>query len=144
MFKIALIAVVLLVAVVVIFRTRRMRAQESSTEIVPVASPGSSEDGDATTLRELGKLSDLSKVHPVEFFLYFPEESAARTAGETLAARGFTVEVRPAAKGQDWLCFAVKPMVPELAALRRIRKEFDELTGRLGGDYDGWGSPVVK
>jgi len=144
MLKLVLIVAALLAIAIVVFRSRRASAREDSTGILPVASPGSSEDGDALALGELGKLSDLSKVHRVEFFVYLPSESAAREAAQRIGARGFTVEVRPGAKSKDWLCLAVKPMVPELEALRRIRADFDELAGSLGGEYDGWGSPVVR
>jgi len=56
-----------------------------------------------------------------------------------LRADGFAVEVKPGAKGNDWLCFATRRMVPNIAALEQIRKDFAALTVTLGGEYDGWG-----
>ena len=133
-----------LLVLFIILRSRRAGDRSDAADDRPAPARDRAEDGDAVTLRELGKLSDLRQVHQVEFFLYLPTESAAREVAGTLAARGFSAEVRPGAKGPAWLCFAVKPMVPELAELRRLRGEFEELTGRLGGEYDGWGSPVVR
>ena len=102
-------------------------------------------DLDAAVLAQLRKAgSNLSKPHKIEFFLYFPSEAVANEAGARAKQAGFDVDVRRAAKGPDWLCFATKTMVPQLAALQRIRREFDALAASLGGEYDGWGTGVVK
>ena len=102
-------------------------------------------DPDDSVLIQLKKAgSDLSKPHKIEFFLYFPTQSAAEQAAPRLRGGGFQVEVRPAAKGNDWLCFATKTMIPELSALQQIRRDFGSLAAPLKGDYDGWGTPVEK
>lgn len=31
-----------------------------------------------------------------------------------------------------------------VADLQQIRRDFENLTASAGGDYDGWGTPVVK
>ena len=72
-----------------------------------------------------------------------PSESAAEEVAKRVSQLAFTAEVKPAAQGEDWLCFATKEMVSELAALQKIRHDFDRLAGSLGGKYDGWGTPVV-
>ena len=54
------------------------------------------------------------------------------------------MEVRRAAKGDDWLCYATKTMVPDLLALQKIRRDSGSLADSLNGEYDGWGTPVVK
>jgi regulator of RNase E activity RraB len=102
-------------------------------------------DLDESVLVQLKKVgSDLSKPHKIEFFLYFPTQSAAEQAAPVVRKTGFEVEVRPAAKGADWLCFATKVMIPKLSDLQQIRRDFDSLTAAAGGEYDGWGTPVVK
>jgi hypothetical protein len=88
--------------------------------------------------------SDLSKPHKIEFFLYFPTKPAAEQAAPQIRAAGYAVEVKPAAKGSDWLCFATKTMVPELPALQKIRRDFNSLAVSLNGQYDGWGTEVEK
>jgi len=107
------------------------------------SSETSSPDGEVIAqLREAG--SDLSKPHPVEFFLYFPTEEAAGRAQSRLADRGFTVEVEQAEQGPDWVALARRLMVPTEAELVQIREELNALAEREGGQYDGWGTPVVQ
>ncbi len=102
-------------------------------------------DLDESVLSQLKKSgSDLAKPHKIEFFLHFPTQAAAEQAAPHVRDRGFEVEVRAAAKGTDWLCYATRTMVPKLSELQQIRRDFDGLTAAAGGDYDGWGTPVVK
>jgi len=88
--------------------------------------------------------SDLSKPHHIEFFLYFPTQAVAEQAAPKIKAMGFDVETKQAAQGTEWLCFTTKTMVPDLAALQKIRLDFNSLAASLGGVYDGWGTPVEK
>ena len=102
-------------------------------------------DLDESVLVQLKKAgSDLSKPHKIEFFLYFPSQSVAERAALRIRKAGFQVEVRRAAKGNEWLCFATKTMVPELSALQQIRRDFSSLAASLKGEYDGWGTPIEK
>jgi regulator of RNase E activity RraB len=87
--------------------------------------------------------SNLVKPHAIEFFLYFPTESTANQASSRIRDAGFQSEVKKAAQGDMWLCFATKEMVPTQDALEAIRNNFDSLATSLGGEYDGWGCPVV-
>ena len=100
------------------------------------------DDSVRTQLRKAG--SDLSKPHKIEFFIYFPTQAVAEQAAARIRDEGFQVEVEKAAKGDAWLCFATKRMVPDLAALQKIRHDFEALTVSLKGDYDGWGTEVEK
>jgi len=102
-------------------------------------------DLDQSVLSQLQKVgSDLSKPHSIEFFLYFPAQSVAENAATLIRAAGFEVDVRRAAQGDTWLCLATKTMVPKLADLQKIRHTFVDLAASLNGEYDGWGTPVVK
>ncbi len=102
------------------------------------------QDPDASVLVQLRKAgSNLSKQHAVEFFLYFPTQAIAEHAAEQIRDDGFQVQVRPGSTGKDWLCFATKEMLPDLLALQKIRTEFETLSKSLGGEYDGWGTPLV-
>jgi hypothetical protein len=102
-------------------------------------------DLDQMVLDQLKKVgSDLSKPHEIEFFLYFPTQTAAAEASAKVEAAGFHVEVRPAAKGPGWLCKGTKKLIPELKALQKIRKDFTAIAAAGGGEYDGWGTEVVK
>jgi hypothetical protein len=88
--------------------------------------------------------SDLSQPHRAEFFLYLPNEAAARAVAQRFEQEGFVSDVHPSPKGSDWTCLLSKTMIPTPSALTRLRKEFDDVTGAYGGDYDGWGTEVVK
>jgi hypothetical protein len=134
MLWIGLVAVVMAILLV----TARAKAAASSD-------PAHSGDPDADVLAQLKKAgSNLSKPHPLEFFLYFPREEAARKAADQLRAQSFEVKVDHAPQGDSWLCLAKKIMVPELESLHHIRAEFNAVAKALNGEYDGWGTPVVR
>jgi regulator of RNase E activity RraB len=102
-------------------------------------------DLDQSVLVQLRKSgSDLSKPHNIEFFLYFPSQSVAEKASLNIRDAGFEVEVKRAAQGDSWLCFATKTMIPALPDLQRIRQSFMALAGSMDGEYDGWGTQVVN
>ena len=88
--------------------------------------------------------SDLAKPHKIDFFLYFPAQSVAEKASLNIRKAGFEVEVRRAARGDAWLCFATKTMIPALPDLQRIRQNFMAIADSLSGEYDGWGAQAVK
>jgi hypothetical protein len=89
--------------------------------------------------------SDFRKPHPIEFFFYFPSERAAQRVAGKLTQRGFASRVE-AQTGTTaaWLTFATRSMLVDVAELRRLRAEFEELSRVEGGTYDGWGTQVVK
>ena len=102
-------------------------------------------DPDQLVLQQLKKAgSNLSKPHKIEFFLYFKSQASAEAVAPTIKNSGFNVEVRQAAQGTDWLCLATKTMIPELATLQKIRRDFTAITDANGGEYDGWGTGVVN
>ena len=88
--------------------------------------------------------SDLSKPHPVEFFLYFPTTQAAEKIGGTLREEGFEVLVQPAAQGPHFLVKATRSMVPYESDLLSLREHLGALAEKAGGKYDGWGTSVVE
>jgi len=102
-------------------------------------------DGDLAVIQQLANAgSDLSKPHPIEFFLYFPSEQLAQSAAAQVRQAGFQAKVELGAEKKNWLCLATKSLVPAHAALVAIRAQFEELASNLGGEYDGWGTPVVQ
>jgi hypothetical protein len=100
------------------------------------------DDSVLVRLRRAG--SNLSLPHAIEFFLYFPTQAIAEQAATQVRDAGFEAEVGSSAKGNDWLCLATRKMVPELAAMQRIRQNFNSLASSMGGEYDGWGTEVEK
>jgi|SRR5712671_864020 len=102
-------------------------------------------DPDEAVIVQLRKAgSDLAKPHTIDFYLYFPTESAADQAATRIRQTGFQAEVRRAAKGEDWLCLGTKMVIPELTTIRGITRDLDALAKSLHGDYDGWEAKVEK
>jgi hypothetical protein len=102
-------------------------------------------DPDEAVIIQLRKAgSDLTKPHSIEFYLYFPSQSAAEQAAARIRQTGFQAEVRRAAKGDDWLCLGRKKIVPELSTIQGITRELKVLAKSLQGDYDGWEAKVEK
>ena len=88
--------------------------------------------------------SDLSRPHEIEFFVYVPTMEACVAVSAALVPAGFpTVGSKKAADGSGWVCTAKTTMVPDLDALRTIRRKMEALAAEHGGEYDGWGAPVV-
>jgi hypothetical protein len=100
---------------------------------------------DALTLAELRKAgSDLSKPHLIEFFLYFPNRDSAEEVAEILRTEGYELTVSLGADNVNWLCFATKPLTPSQKTLAAIRDHFEALVISRSGEYDGWGTAIVK
>ena len=95
-----------------------------------------------TQLRQDG--SDTSKPHRFDFYLYFPTETAARQVGQRLTHSGYRAEVRPAAKGTDWLCLAKTTLTPDTAPLTEVGTLFTGLAQEYHGEFDGWESDVIR
>jgi hypothetical protein len=57
---------------------------------------------------------------------------------------GYTVEVKKAAKGNDWLCLGTKQVVPDLSTMQGITHGLSALAGSLQGVYDGWEAKVER
>ncbi len=102
-------------------------------------------DPDRLVLDQLSKAgSDLKKPHPLQFFVYFPTESGADSAAGMIREGGFIVEVDASADRSSHLCLAEKKMIPTHAELVRIRNRLNQIASKYGGQYDGWGTEVVK
>ena len=102
-------------------------------------------DLDQQILDQLKKAgSNLAKPHDIEFFLYFPTEPAANEGAKNLKVEVDDVEVKLGADKKNWLCFATKRMAPDHDKLVALRKRFNEIAHKGDGEYDGWGTAVVK
>lgn len=115
------------------------------TATAPVALPQGGSDPDSQVLVQLRKAgSNISKPHEIEFFLYFKTKDSATRASGLVAKEGCRVAVEPGADHTSWLCDGRKRMVPRLSALVRLRKRFEGIARKYGGEYDGWETAVVK
>ena len=92
-------------------------------------------------LQEAG--SDLSKVHPFDFYFYHDEQQGAQQLCAALQDLGFEVSVRTGAIEGEWLCLASQSMVPSNDRLTKLNSVFNELVDQYGGEYDGWETVVI-
>jgi regulator of RNase E activity RraB len=88
--------------------------------------------------------SNLSKEHPVEFFIYAPNKEAAESIVARIEIDGFKSKVEKSESDELWLVFAVKLMIPNEQKLLKIRAYLEKVASSVGGEYDGWGTPIVK
>jgi Regulator of ribonuclease activity B len=79
---------------------------------------------------------------PMKHYLYFPKKPNAEEAGERLRSRGFSVEVRKGAKGEDWLALATKAPPKTGEQMDELRDEMEALAAQFGGEYDGWEAAI--
>ena len=102
-------------------------------------------DPDEAVIVQLRKAgSDLSRPHAIDFYLYFPNKSAAEEAAARMRDTGYQTEVKRAAKGDNWLCLGKKKVIPKLPTIQGITRDLDALAKSYGGDYDGWEAEVVR
>ncbi len=87
--------------------------------------------------------SNTSKVRPVYFYFYFPNEKVAKTFALRLQGMNFNVKVRRSGMGKDWLCLADREMAPDLDLLEGLRKLLTSLAENLHGNYDGWETEMI-
>ncbi len=77
--------------------------------------------------------------------MYFPSEASALSVAEKLNAQGFKAMVKPAVSGgMPWHILATRTMIPEVQELERVRGLLTPLCESEHGEYDGWGTPIVK
>jgi hypothetical protein len=77
----------------------------------------------------------------LEHFLYFPEKTHAKEAAKRLKAKGWAVEIRMGADGENWLVLAKQPASIS-AGIEKTREELERLAKDFHGEYDGWGAVV--
>ena len=100
---------------------------------------------DELTLQQLAKAGgNLEKPTDIVNYLYLPDERLAEAAGAELRHAGYSVEVRHAATGSNWLALARIDLVPSTANIQLVRERFEALAAKFGGEYDGWEAAVTE
>lgn len=109
-----------------------------------MAKPRPRGDADAAVLAQLSAHgADLTKSRVIEFFMWMPDEDKANQAAARCQVLGFEAQVAPPPEGfQSWSCNVSKTMIPELAAIKDVAMNLTRIASDLGGQYDGWGTPV--
>jgi regulator of RNase E activity RraB len=127
---------------------RRSLPLLSLAALVALATPRSnSEDmmsSDAETLKALAEAgSDLRKLHLIDYWIFFQDESGARAAAKDLVASGFfVVSLDKDPEDSEWRLLARKEMVPRLEDVEKTSALVEALARRNNGDYDGWETQV--
>lgn len=112
----------------------------------PVLAQQAALEEDARVIEVLRKNgSDLSKPHRIDFFFYFQSEGSANSAAKELQTSGYSVlRVDRPANARSWNVHAQRLMVPEIKAMQGLTLQFEALARKFGGEYDGWGAPIVR
>ena len=104
-------------------------------------SPGTADD--QAVIEQLGEAgADLSQPREVRFYLYLPNEPAARAVGVIVQGGQRAVAVEPAATGDEWLVLVTEMLVVDLDAIGQRGEEFTRAVDAYGGEYDGWEAAV--
>ncbi len=96
--------------------------------------------------------SDLTKPHPIYYYLYFRAKAAAEAAGAILRQEGFGVKIHPAPNPwwkrffvkYRWTCLAEKTFIPEEATVIAASQRMNALAAQHQGDFDGWEAQIVR
>jgi len=87
----------------------------------------------------------IAKPVPLVFYLYLPDEEAARSCVEAIQAVGLNVEVGPSANGDGkWLCLCKARLVPETKRLTEIGSVLLSLAKEKNGQFDGWETDLTE
>jgi hypothetical protein len=89
--------------------------------------------------------SDLTKPHPIRYYLYFTQEPSARAAASELERLWYKIDrLSPGPKKGQWGIIANKPTVPSMPVVSQITRDLNALAQRYQGEYDGWEAAVTK
>jgi regulator of RNase E activity RraB len=101
-------------------------------------------DRDALVIKALKENgSNLSKLHNIDFNFDFSNFEQASAVAQAIDKDGFEVKMFENDDG-TFTIEAKKILVPTLDVMQSITKQFDVLTEKHGGVYDGWGTEVVE
>lgn len=93
-------------------------------------------------LRRAG--TNVLKVHEVEFVLYFSTQQMAEAARTDIDAMGLTSKISKSAEGNQWLCLAMKEMLPIQSQIIDVSERLTAIALKYDGKFDGWGTAVVE
>jgi hypothetical protein len=95
---------------------------------------------DRLILKQLeGRRADLTKPRHVLHFLYFGDESAARSAAADVEAAGYDVAVTPPDENvAEWSVRAEAIRCVDYSNVAAFRAQFERVAAAHGGEYDGW------
>ena len=112
----------------------------------PCVAQSLAEQQDARVIENLVSAgSDVSKPHKIDFLMLMPTRIKAADAAADMKQLGYSVISIDRASGQSqWEIHGTREMVPQLEAMTATTRALEAVAGKHGGDYDGWGTEVVK
>lgn len=101
-------------------------------------------DRDALVIKALkDNGSNLKKPHNIDFNFDFTAFEQAAPVAQALDKDGFEVKMFENDDG-TFTIEAKKTLAPDLKVMRELTKQFNFLTDKHGGVYDGWGTEIVE
>ena len=94
------------------------------------------------SLRKNG--SNLDQEHKIEFVINFSTSEVAEDVAVEIRKNGFEVKVVETSPNEKLECLATKEMIPTYTEILAVRHYFEALALRYKGQYDGWGTEIVK
>jgi hypothetical protein len=85
---------------------------------------------------------DSAAPRPVDHYAFFPDRAAADRFTAELAGEGFDASIRRDDDGR-FVVHALREDPVELPHIHPLVKRLRDRAAALGGQYDGWGAPVV-
>lgn len=86
---------------------------------------------------------DLAAPRPVDHYVRFPRGGDVRGFLDAVRERGFSADL-PAEDDPDVGISAVREDPVELEHIHGVVMELSQLVQAHGGEYDGWGAPIVR
>jgi hypothetical protein len=88
--------------------------------------------------------SDITQPHKIEFFFFIQSAAGTNRIVKYLESKKFEVQFHQSEEHSDWAVKATKEMIPDENKLILLRSEFETISLKEGGSYDGWGTSIVK
>ena len=102
-----------------------------------MSSPGH-EDVSSNVLRRMKDGGfDFSRIHPIEFYVMFPDEQRARQAATRF--RGESINTQISTRKDGWQLQVSKVMHATHIGIGRLEYDLESVVVPLGGVMDGWG-----
>jgi Regulator of ribonuclease activity B len=102
--------------------------------------PATGAEVDRLVVRQLqGRGADLTQPRHVIHFIYFGNESDARSAADTIDGAGYeTTVTEPSDEMPEWTVRAEAYRVIGFATVDGFRAWFEQISAEHNGEYDGW------
>jgi regulator of RNase E activity RraB len=101
---------------------------------------------DRRVVEQLAEAGDQHALpRPIDHYVYFPDKAGRDAFVAAVEAQGFEAEATEETEAEPSLgAHVVRTDAVELHHIHQVAMELIELASTHGGDYDGWGCPVMK